>query len=65
MWQLTNARCTPDFWNKHSATELRSWKDHDLEMTGRLTHPTRFDHATDRYVEVTCDEAFEKIGRTL
>lgn len=65
MWELTNARCTPDFWNEYTATELRSWKDHDLEMTGRLTHPMRFDHATDRYVEVTWDEAFEKIGRTL
>jgi molybdopterin-dependent oxidoreductase alpha subunit len=65
MWELTNARCTPDLWNEHTATDLRSWTDHDLEMTGRLTHPMRFDHETDRYVEVTWDEAFKKIGRTL
>lgn len=65
MWELTNARCTPDFWNDHTVGELRNWKDHDLEMTGRLTHPMRFDHATDRYVEVTWEEAFDRIGRTL
>ncbi|MGE7370461.1 FdhF/YdeP family oxidoreductase [Neorhizobium sp. NPDC001467] len=65
MWDLTNARCTPDFWNDHTVSELRAWKDHDLEMTGRLTHPMRYDAGTDRYVEVTWEEAFARIGATL
>lgn len=65
MADLTNARCTPDFWNDHTVAELRDWKDYDLEQTGRLTHPLRYDAGTDRYVEVTWDEAFEKIGATL
>lgn len=62
---LTSARCTPDFWNDHTVAELRSWKDYDLEQTGRLTHPLRYDAGTDRYVEVTWDEAFKTIGATL
>jgi molybdopterin-dependent oxidoreductase alpha subunit len=62
---LTSARCTPDFWNDHTVTELRNWKDYDLEQTGRLTHPLRYDAATDRYVEVGWEEAFENAGRTL
>jgi molybdopterin-dependent oxidoreductase alpha subunit len=65
MWDLTNARCTPDFWNDHTVSELQAWKDHDLEMTGRLTHPMRYDGETDRYVEVTWEEAFTRIGATL
>lgn len=65
LWDLTNARCTPDFWEDHTVTELRAWKDHDLEMTGRLTHPMRYDGGTDRYVEVTWEEAFEQIGAAL
>lgn len=65
MADLTSARCGPDFWNDHTVTELRDWKDYDLEQTGRLTHPLRYDAGTDRYVEVTWDEAFEKIGDTL
>lgn len=65
LWDLTNARCTPDFWNDHTVNELRAWKDHDLEMTGRLTHPMRYDGGTDRYVEVTWEEAFEQIGAAL
>lgn len=62
---LTSARCTPQFWTNHTVTSLRDWKDYDLEQTGRLTHPLRYDSATDRYVEVEWDDAFEDIGRTL
>lgn len=65
LWELTSARCTPDFWNDHTVGELRDWKDHDLEMTGRLTHPLRYDAGTDRYVEVAWDEAFEGIATIL
>ncbi|WP_010160450.1 FdhF/YdeP family oxidoreductase [Sphingomonas sp. PAMC 26617] len=67
LWESTSARCTPAFWAKdgHSVTELRQWRDHDLEKTGRLTHPLRFDAATDRYVETTWDEAFAGIAGAL
>ena len=67
LWELTSARCTPAFWQeeRHTVSALRSWKDHDLEMTGRLTHPLRYDAATDRYVEVSWDSAFAEIGKGL
>jgi len=65
LWELTSARCKPEFWNDHTVTALREWKDHDLEMTGRLTHPLRYDAAKDAYVEVSWDEAFADIGATL
>ncbi len=65
MWELTSHRCTPDFFAKHSVTELRSWSDHDLEHEGRLTHPMRYDAASDHYVECSWDEAFTAIGAEL
>ncbi|WP_414475564.1 FdhF/YdeP family oxidoreductase [Microvirga sp. M2] len=65
IWDLTRDRCTPDFFAAHSVTELRSLSDHALEETGRLTHPMRYDTASDRYVETTWDEAFEGIGAKL
>jgi molybdopterin-dependent oxidoreductase alpha subunit len=67
LWELTSARCEPAFWTEpeHSVAALRGWSDHDLEMTGRLTHPMRYDAATDRYVAVTWDEAFAGIGAAL
>src|SRR3954464_6711640 len=65
LWELTTRRCTPDFFAKHTLAELRSWKDYDLEQQGRLTHPLRYDSATDRYVPCAWEEAFEAIGSQL
>ncbi|WP_404374034.1 FdhF/YdeP family oxidoreductase [Sphingomonas sp. MMS24-J45] len=67
LWELTSARCTPAFFAEpeHNVTALRRWSDHDLEMTGRMTHPLRYDAASDRYVAVSWDEAFAGIGAAL
>ncbi|MBU2755061.1 FdhF/YdeP family oxidoreductase [Acidithiobacillus sp. CV18-2] len=65
LWDTTSARCTPRFWKSHTVTELRSWSDHQLEKTGRLTAPLRYDREQDRYVEVSWDEAYSAIGQTL
>ncbi|MEP9402158.1 FdhF/YdeP family oxidoreductase [Sphingomonas sp. VNH70] len=65
LWDLTPNRCTPEFFAKHSVSELKGWKDYDLEHQGRLTHPMRYDHATDHYVECSWDEAFAAIGAEL
>lgn len=65
LWELTTRRCTPEFFAGHTVTELRSWTDHDLEQEGRLTHPVRYDAASDRYVTCTWQEAFGAIGAAL
>ena len=67
LWELASERCTPEFWTReeHTVAALRGWKDHDLEKTGRLTHPLRYNAATDRYEAVGWDEAFAAIGATL
>jgi molybdopterin-dependent oxidoreductase alpha subunit len=65
LWEVTSARCKPEFWDDHTVSDLRGWKDHDLEMTGRLTHPMRYNAKTDRYEAVSWDEAFAGIGATL
>jgi molybdopterin-dependent oxidoreductase alpha subunit len=65
LWELTPKRCTPDFFARHTVTELRGWRDFDLEEQGRLTHPMRFDHASDKYVPCEWDEAFAAIGAEL
>ncbi len=65
LWDLTSARCTPDFFARHTVSELRDWSGYELEMEGRLTHPLRYDPQTDKYVETNWDEAFAAIGKTL
>ncbi|MDB5714118.1 MAG: formate dehydrogenase [Sphingomonadales bacterium] len=64
-WELTSYRTTPEFFAKHTLTELRTWRDYDLEQHGRLTHPLRYDAATDKYAVVEWDEAFREIGTEL
>ena len=65
LWELTPRRCTPDFFAQHSVSELRGWRDYDLEQQGRLTHPMRYDPASDHYVPCDWDEAFAAIGAAL
>lgn len=64
-WDVTTRRTTPDFFARHSVTELLGWSDYELENAGRLTHPMRYDRASDRYVEVSWAEAFSDIGQKL
>ena len=65
LWENTTRRCTPAFFAEHTVTELRGWKDYDLEQEGRLTHPMRYDRPADRYVACSWDEAFAAIGAEL
>ena len=64
-WEITARRCTPDFFARHTTTEMLGWDDHRLEETGRLTHPLRYDRATDRYVPVSWGAAVAEIAREL
>ena len=64
-WELTSQRVTPEFFRRHTLTELRGWTDYRLEEAGRLTHPMKFDAASDRYVVAPWEEAFAAIGTRL
>jgi molybdopterin-dependent oxidoreductase alpha subunit len=64
-WEVTSRRADRAFFEKYPLCDLERWDDHDLEEQGRLTHPMRWDAATDRYVPVSWAAAFEEIGREL
>lgn len=64
-WDLTSKRTTPEFFAAHTVAELLGWSDYDLENEGRLTHPMRYDAASDKYVAVSWDGAFADIGAKL
>lgn len=65
LWELTKNRATPEFFAQHDLAQLRSWHDHDLEKAGRLTHPMRYDRATDRYVATDWSSAIADIAGRL
>nr|WP_294505871.1 FdhF/YdeP family oxidoreductase [uncultured Rhodopila sp.] len=64
-WEITTHRCTPEFFAAHTVTELLDWDDYHLEKAGRLTHPMRYDAATDTYRPVSWSAAFAEIGREM
>ena len=64
-WEATEKRVAPDFFGKYTVSELSKWSDFSLEHQGRLTHPMRYDAASDTYVPVRWEAAFAEIGRVL
>jgi molybdopterin-dependent oxidoreductase alpha subunit len=64
-WESTGRSVDPDFFARYSVSALAGQSDYWLEYQGRLTHPMRYDAATDHYVETTWDEAFALIARHL
>ena len=64
-WEITRHKADEGFFEKHTLADLETWTDHDLEAAGRLTHPMRWDAASDRYVPVSWEEAFADVGREL
>ncbi|WP_049622374.1 FdhF/YdeP family oxidoreductase [Frateuria defendens] len=64
-WEATSKRTTPEFFARHTVSELWTWSDYALENEGRLTHPMAYDHATDRYVPIAWADAFMRIGQVL
>ena len=64
-WEQTRRRATPDLFATHTVSDLLTWTDYALEEAGRLTHPMRYEPATDRYRPCTWEEAYAEIGREL
>jgi molybdopterin-dependent oxidoreductase alpha subunit len=64
-WEATEKRATPAFFAAHTVSDLRKLSDYELELHGRLTHPMRYDAASDRYLPVSWDDAFTEIGNIL
>jgi molybdopterin-dependent oxidoreductase alpha subunit len=64
-WEIDAHRATPELFSKHTVKELLTWSDYHLEAQGRLTHPMRWDKASDKYLPVKWEEAFRDIGMQL
>ncbi len=63
--EATAKRVTPDFFAKHTVTELMGWSDFALEDQGRLTEPMVYDAELDKYVPISWQNAFKMIGDSI
>ncbi|WP_115720601.1 FdhF/YdeP family oxidoreductase [Gallaecimonas mangrovi] len=64
-WESTGRYVTPDFFAQHSVSQLSRQTDYWLEYQGRLTHPMRYDAASDHYLPVSWDDAFALVAKHL
>jgi molybdopterin-dependent oxidoreductase alpha subunit len=64
-WEATSRRCGPEFFAAHPVSWLAEQDGYFLERQGRLTHPMRYDAATDHYVPVSWEDAFALIAGVL
>lgn len=64
-WETTHKKVGPKFFARNTVTSLLSQSDYELENNGRLTHPMKYDAASDRYLPVTWEQAFAEIGALL
>lgn len=64
-WETTSKKASPAFFRQHSVAELWNYSDYELENIGRLTHPLKYDRATDRWQAVDWQVAFAEIGERL
>ncbi|WDZ97386.1 FdhF/YdeP family oxidoreductase [Herbaspirillum sp. WKF16] len=64
-WEITDKRATPDFFAAHTVTQMEGWNDLELESSGRVTEPMKYDAASDRYLPVSWREAFDDIGARM
>ncbi|HJV49791.1 MAG TPA: FdhF/YdeP family oxidoreductase [Geothrix sp.] len=63
--EATTKRLTPDFFARHSVSELASWSDFEIGKAGRLTHPMLLREGATHYAPVTWEEAFGILAEEL
>ncbi len=64
-WEATSKRTTPEFFAAHTVSELWERNAFELEGEGRLTHPMKYDAASDTYQPIEWETAFKEIGEHL
>jgi len=63
--EATAKRVTRDFFAAHTVAELMQQSDFELENHGRLTEPMVYEAASDKYVPIAWQQAFELMAQHL
>ena len=63
--EATVRRVTPEFFARHSITDLAVQTDYWLGQQGRLTHPMIRREGSDHYEPISWDDAFAVVAHTL
>ncbi|MBB5203113.1 molybdopterin-dependent oxidoreductase alpha subunit [Inhella inkyongensis] len=64
-WEMTPRKADAAFFAQHTLTELRQWRERDIEAVGRLTEPLRYNAQTDRYEPIAWVDALQLAATEL
>ncbi|WP_438436446.1 FdhF/YdeP family oxidoreductase [Kluyvera georgiana] len=64
-WETTSKKASAEFFRQHTVAELWQYSDYELENSGRLTHPMKYDREGDTWQPVDWQVAFAEIGARL
>lgn len=53
------------FFARHTLTELQGWNGYELEHSGRLSEPMRYDAKQDKYLPIAWNDAYKIIAEQL
>ena len=63
--ETMSVKADAQFFGKHTVTELQSWNGYELEHSGRLSEPMRYDAKQDKYLPIAWSEAYKIIAEQL
>lgn len=63
--EITLKRANPEFFAKHTITELGNMSDYELGKSGRLTHPMYLKSGATNYEPISWKDAFDLIANNL
>lgn len=63
--EATDKKCGPEFFARHSVTEISTWSDFKIGKSGRVTHPMYLPKGELHYRPISWKEAFDLIGSEL
>ena len=63
--EATTAKCDPDFFARHSVSEMLGWTDYEIGKSGRITHPMILSEGKDHYEPIDWSDAFRLVSEKL
>ncbi|WP_367107190.1 FdhF/YdeP family oxidoreductase [uncultured Psychrobacter sp.] len=63
--EAMSTKADAKFFKKYTVTELQKWNGYELEHSGRLSEPVRYDAKEDRYVPISWENAYKIIAEEL
>ena len=63
--ETMSVKADAKFFARHTLTELQGWNGYELEHSGRLSEPMRYDAKQDKYLPIAWNDAYKIIAEQL